>query len=60
MSDDEISDKKREILNKIAELDDQYMKILSKYGNIHTDVLFDVTNEEDVKKLNEITDKIIS
>ena len=47
------------IQDRISKLNNEYEKILSKYGNIRTDVLIDVTNEKDAEKLNDITDKII-
>ena len=47
------------IQNKIDELDKQYKKILSKYGNIHTDILFDVNDKDDMEKLNTIIDQIM-
>lgn len=45
---------------KIEKLNKEYTEILSDYGNIDTDVTFDIPNENVRKHLNELITKIIT
>lgn len=50
---------KEVIEEKIEELQKEYEEILSDYGNIDTDIMFNITNENVRKYLDKIVDKII-
>jgi len=51
---------KQEIREKIEKLNKEYNEILSDYGNIDTDVTFNITNENVRKHLDELVIKIIT
>lgn len=50
---------KEVIEKKIEKLDKEYKEILSDYGNIDTDVIFDIPNKNVRKHLDELITKII-
>lgn len=48
------------VREKIEELDKEYCEILKDYGNIDTDVIFNIPNKNVKKHLDEIVNKIIT